>query len=137
MPDGHAGGRVGVPQHLAEADVLRQRGHAGIARLHAAAADDGAGDVGAVADDVHPQVAVFGARGSDAAGYEVGAADAGASGGDVGMLDVQAGIEHPNRHRRASTALEDAHRGIEAAQRIRAHRGHRGVVGGPEEANRF
>ena len=137
LADGHGGGRIGVSKHLPEADVARQRGHAGVARLDSAAADDGAGDVGAVADDVHPQIAVFVARRADAAGHEVGAADARSPACDVRMVNVQAGVEHAHRHGRASAAGEQARRRIEAAQRIRAHGRHRRVVGRPEDADRF
>ena len=137
LADGHGGGRIGVSKHLPEADVARQRGHAGVARLDSAVADDGAGNVGAVADDVHPQIAVLVARRADAAGHEVGTADARPPACDVRMVNVQAGVEHAHWHGRASAAGEQARRRIEAPQRIRAHRRHRRVVGRPEDADWF
>ena len=123
-----------VVEHLAEANVPHAGCHAGITRFDITVADDGAGDMGAVPAFVHPQVR-FIDSGPEA--YEVGTADTLSVRRNVQVVDVQPAVHDGDGHGSAGRAGEQPRRALMAAQRIDPHGRHRGVMGGPHDADGF
>ena len=111
-----------------------RRRHAGIFRPDVAIAGQGAGDVGPVAVVIDPQVVVRAARVDP---DEIGAANAAPVGGDVRVVDVEAGVHDGDGNRGAADAAEKPRRATVPAQRVNTHGGHGGVVGRFHQPNGF
>ena len=124
-------------KHFGKTDVAYAGCHAGKSRFGAAVAGDRAGDVGAVADHVDPKILILDTPGPLAAADEVAAANAASIGGDVHVVDVQAGVHDADGDLAAVVAGEKATDVIKEAHRIGAHGWHDGIVGCLNAPDRF